>query len=219
MSVGRMKPLRSPPRHAQTAGVKSETGWTPRPDRSLRRIHACAVGGSGWSSQKKTGRNFRITRGNHCDFYYTADTTRTRILGGFMKRSTTGLAIAAAAGLSLLPAAPALAVSLPFANCSEAASVGVYNIPAGTPGYAPHLDADRDGFGCDAAGTPAYNPAIVAGLMAPAQPSQVVQMPIGGADTGVAQRHADNTAALALGGGVLVAAATGTVLVMRRRQA
>ena len=136
-----------------------------------------------------------------------------------MKRSTAGLAIAAVAGLSLLPAAPALAVSLPFANCSEAASVGVYNIPKGTPGYAPRLDADRDGFGCDAAGTPAYNPAIVAGLMAPAQPSQIVQMPVGGAETGVPQPHADNTSALAIGGGVLVAAAAGTVLVMRRRHA
>src|SRR5687768_8105193 len=118
-----------------------------------------------------------------------------------MNKTTAGLAVAAAAGLVTLSAAPASAVSLPFQNCSEAASVGVYNIPFGTPGYAPRLDADNDGFGCDAAGTPPYDASIVASL----QGNQVTMTPTGGAATGVEVTQTDNTAALALGGGLVLA--------------
>lgn len=145
-----------------------------------------------------------------------------------MKKSTAGLAVAAAAGFVALSATPASAVSLPFQNCTEAASVGVYNIPIGTPGYAPRLDADSDGFGCDAAGTPAYDASIVVGLMGTAQPTpvpappmgdQVTQMPTGGAATGVEVTQTDNTAALALGGGLVLALAAGGTYVVRRRAA
>jgi hypothetical protein len=147
-----------------------------------------------------------------------------------MKKSTAGLTFAAVVGLSALSATPAMAVTLPFANCDAAAAVGVYNIPAGTPGYGVHLDRDRDGFGCDAAGTPAYNASIVAGLVAqPAAPAvpavpaagskQIVRVPVGGADTGVTTKSADNTAALALGAGLVLAAATAGTFVVRRRNA
>jgi hypothetical protein len=145
-----------------------------------------------------------------------------------MKKSSIALATAAVASMSILSAAPALAVGLPFNNCSEAAAVGVYNIPAGTPGYQPGLDADSDGFGCDAAGTPAYNSSIVDRIVventvvtqpvAPQPvPPQVGQMPVGGADTGVAQTPENDTSgALALGGGLLLAAVGGVYAVRRR---
>ncbi|WP_043444364.1 excalibur calcium-binding domain-containing protein [Arthrobacter sp. L77] len=149
-----------------------------------------------------------------------------------MKKLSTVVAISAVAGASLLSASPALAVGLPFNNCTEAANVGVYNIPAGTPGYQPGLDADKDGFGCDAAGTPAYDAGIVAGIVAEntppvappvtppvAQPvpGQVAQMPIGGAETGVAQTpKGDDSGALALGGGLVLAAVGGAYVVRRR---
>ena len=167
-----------------------------------------------------------------------------------MKKITAGLTFAAVAGLSALSATPAMAVTLPFSSCSDAAAVGVYNIPAGTPGYAPKLDRDKDGVACDEAGTPAYDASIVAKLVAapvatkaPAAPAapkapvvtkapvapvapkaqvapkQIVRVPVGGADTGVTTKSTDNTAAFALGGGLVLAAATAGTFVVRRRNA
>jgi hypothetical protein len=130
-----------------------------------------------------------------------------------MKKSTAGISLAAVVGFSALSATPAAAVTLPFPNCDAAAAVGVYNIPAGTPGYGTHLDRDRDGFGCDAAGTPAYDASIVNRLIA-TTPPQVPNMPVGGADTGVTQETDNGMGLLALGGLVAVAA-TGTVIVRR----
>jgi Excalibur calcium-binding domain len=131
-----------------------------------------------------------------------------------MKKSTAGISLAAVVGLSALSASPAAAVTLPFPNCDAAAAVGVYNIPAGTPGYGIHLDRDRDGFGCDAAGTPAYDASIVNRLIA-TTPAQVPSMPVGGADTGVTQETDNGMGLLALGG-LVAAAATGTVIVRSR---
>lgn len=148
-----------------------------------------------------------------------------------MKKLSIALATSAVAGISLLSASPALAVGLPFDNCTEAANVGVFNIPAGTPGYQPGLDRDMDGFGCDAAGTPPYDASIVARIVAentpPTQPTvqptpqptptQMKQMPMGGADTGVAQTpKGDDSGALALGGGLVLATLGGAYLVRRR---
>lgn len=56
----------------------------------------------------------------------------------------------------------AWAGELPFSNCTQAAALGVYNIPAGTPGYGPHLDRDKDGIGCEN-GSIAYNPGLLPG--------------------------------------------------------
>lgn len=54
-----------------------------------------------------------------------------------------------------------------FPNCTAAASAGAFNIPAGAPGYGPHLDRDGDGIACERAG---------ASVPAPAeQPAQAVQ--------------------------------------------
>ena len=145
-----------------------------------------------------------------------------------MKKITAGLTFAAVVGLSALSATPATAATLPFTSCPAAAALGVYNIPASSPAYGVHLDRDRDGVGCDAAGTPAYNSSIVAGLVAaPKAPAatkapvtkQIVRVPVGGADTGVATKGTDNSAALALGGGLVLAAAAAGTFDFRRRNA
>ena len=48
---------------------------------------------------------------------------------------------------------------------------------------------------------------------------QIVRVPVGGADTGVATKGTDNSAALALGGGLVLAAAAAGTFVVRRRNA
>jgi hypothetical protein len=37
----------------------------------------------------------------------------------------------------------------PFRNCDAARAAGVSSIRRGEPGYAPHLDSDNDGIGCE----------------------------------------------------------------------
>lgn len=41
------------------------------------------------------------------------------------------------------------AETLHFKNCKEARSKGYRNIKKGEPGYARHLDRDRDGVACE----------------------------------------------------------------------
>ncbi len=36
-----------------------------------------------------------------------------------------------------------------YVNCSEARAAGAAPVRVGDPGYAPHLDRDRDGVGCE----------------------------------------------------------------------
>ncbi|WP_458116617.1 excalibur calcium-binding domain-containing protein [Arthrobacter sp. D2-10] len=131
-----------------------------------------------------------------------------------MNKKTAGLAVAAAAGFVALSATPASAGHFPFPNCDAAAALGVYNIPIGTPGYAAHLDSDSDGVGCESA-TVAYNPNLV--VDHPTTPPQVPTVPVGGAATGVEVTQQDNTAALALGGGFVLAMVAGGAYVVRRR--
>jgi len=47
------------------------------------------------------------------------------------------------------PAAPAPAVEVYYKNCDAVRAAGAAPIYAGTPGYASHLDRDKDGIGCD----------------------------------------------------------------------
>ena len=117
-----------------------------------------------------------------------------------MKKSASGAALVAAVGFSALTAAPAMAagpaIALPFENCEIAAAQGVYNIPAGTPGYAEVLDDDLDGIACENANV-VYDPIIVDGLVdgtdadAVAEltdgtdADQVAEIPVGAANTGV----------------------------------
>ena len=37
----------------------------------------------------------------------------------------------------------------PFRNCAEARAAGAAPVRRGDPGYAPHLDRDNDGIGCE----------------------------------------------------------------------
>lgn len=156
-----------------------------------------------------------------------------------MKKTSATIGLVAAVGFTALSALPATAATaLPFENCDAAAAVGVYNIPVGSPGYGPHLNRDNDATGCDAAGTPAYDASIVAAIVAEnnqstpaptvapttppqdvATPPQVTTVPNGAANTGVTQATGDNTAVLALGGGLVLAAAAGGTFMVRRRNA
>jgi Excalibur calcium-binding domain len=43
-------------------------------------------------------------------------------------------------------AAPVASADVYFANCTEARAAGVTPLMEGDPGYAPHLDRDRDGI-------------------------------------------------------------------------
>lgn len=124
-----------------------------------------------------------------------------------MKKSTSILAVAAVVGLSALTATPANATIGAYPNCSAAAAVGVYNIAIGTPGYGPHLDSDSDGIGCENANA--------ASNSSSQSQAQVAQKPVGGAPTGVAQEN-DSTAGFLALGGLVAAAAAGTVIVRRR---
>lgn len=132
-----------------------------------------------------------------------------------MKKSTSVLAIAAVVGLSALTATSASAAPTAYPNCKTAAAAGEFNIPVGSPGYGPHLDRDNDGIGCEsstAGGTAQV--AQAPGAVAQA-PSQITQLPVGGADTGVTQKT-DNGMDILVLGGLVVAAASGTVIVRRR---
>lgn len=109
-----------------------------------------------------------------------------------------------------------------FANCTEARAVGAVNIPAADPRYGLHLDRDRDGFGCDADGGDdgirADGVVVVPGGGSSGQYDQMGQVPVGGADTGVAAEEDTTAGGLALGGGALLVAA-GAAVVARRRGA
>ncbi|MCJ8191973.1 excalibur calcium-binding domain-containing protein [Sphingomicrobium aestuariivivum] len=39
--------------------------------------------------------------------------------------------------------------SVSYRNCSEARAAGAAPVKRGGPGYAPHLDRDNDGIGCE----------------------------------------------------------------------
>lgn len=140
--------------------------------------------------------------------------------GQHMKKSTAVFSLAAVVGFTALSATPAMAVTPAFPNCDAAAAAGVYNIPAGAPGYGAHLDRDNDGIGCEN-GDVAYQPAPSAPeAVAPVEETQqVTQMPVGGADTGVAQEDPNNLGVAVLGGGLVLAAAAGGTYVVRRRNA
>lgn len=134
-----------------------------------------------------------------------------------MKKSLSILAVAAVAGLSALTATPANAVvGTAFANCDEAAAAGQYNIPATSPDYAPRLDSDHDGIGCEKAGAGSSVAQAHAQSQTQVQSqAQVAKKPVGAAPTGIEQK-ADNGMGLLAMAGLASAAAAGTVVVRRR---
>ena len=136
------------------------------------------------------------------------------------------------------PEAPAVeqpsSIGTAFENCTAAREAGYTNIPSTSPLYGPHLDRDKDGYGCDASGADEIADPQTDGVDGgtgvggtedwgqqqwTADDQQVAQMPVGGADTGVAQESSNGMGALALGGGLLVAAAGVAFMVRRRAQA
>ncbi|WP_188537035.1 excalibur calcium-binding domain-containing protein [Kocuria dechangensis] len=150
------------------------------------------------------------------------------------KSAAAGVALAAGVGLSALSMTPASAAFV-FTDCSQAAGFGVYNIPAGSPSYSAALDDDADGVACESADWP-FDPTRIPIETSPGvyehhiydwvpgagpgsdQFSQVDQVPVGGADTGVTVEESSSVSGLALGG-LALAAAAGTTLVVRRRGA
>ncbi|MHA7181591.1 excalibur calcium-binding domain-containing protein [Arthrobacter sp. MDB2-24] len=135
-----------------------------------------------------------------------------------MKKSTATITLGAAAAFTALSAAPAQA--FPYQTCDEAAAAAVYNIPVGSPAYTAALDVDGDGIACES-DLYVYRPEFVPGgttEIRGAEP-QVGQMPVGGADTGVAQDPVDTTASSVLGAGLVLAAVAGATFVVRRREA
>jgi hypothetical protein len=158
-----------------------------------------------------------------------------------MRRTTAGTALIAAVGFSALTITPATAAVLPFPNCDAATAAGVHNIPADSPAYAPDLDSDSDGIGCEST-TIAYDAERVAEIVAtdhrletlppgvgiiagpegtdvPAGTGQITQVPVGGADTGVAVEAAggNGTAAAAAAGALGMAVVAGGAVLARRR--
>lgn len=154
-----------------------------------------------------------------------------------MRKSAAGAALIGAVGFSALSMAPASAAVLPFQNCEAAGAAGVYNIPVGSPAYAPALDTDSDGVGCES-DVYGYDTVRIAeivavderlaqmpegtGISAPEgndleQVPQVEQAPVGGADTGVAVEPAGGNGGVALTGGLILAALAGGAFFIRRR--
>ena len=112
--------------------------------------------------------------------------------------------------------------SVAFKNCTEAYDAGFSNIPEGDSHYAPRLDKDDDGWGCDArvlandgkAKTGVYasadEPTPTSSVTGPAEPSEPARDL---AETGGSQAtpYVIATAALLLAGG-------GYLALHRRRQ-
>ncbi|MFZ3415182.1 excalibur calcium-binding domain-containing protein [Arthrobacter sp. 3Tela_A] len=130
-----------------------------------------------------------------------------------MKKTLTGLTLAAAFGFTALAASPAAAAP-PYANCDAAAAEGVYNIPAGDPRYAANLDRDQDDLACDDPTKPPAPPIV--DQPGPVPENQMDQTPKGGANTGVAQeKGTDATGVLLAAGGVVAIA--GIAVGVRRK--
>lgn len=135
-----------------------------------------------------------------------------------MKKTSTILSLAAAVGIVAMTGTSAGAVTGPYPNCSAAAAVGVYNIPAGAPGYAPYLDRDHDGIACENPNVP-YRPEPAAQT---GSTNQIARVPVGGAATGVTQESRGSLpqetplGTFVLGGGLVIAAAAGGTFLFRR---
>lgn len=138
-----------------------------------------------------------------------------------MRRTVAGATLTAVVGFSILTASPASALSFPmFDTCDAAAAAGIYNIPSDDPRYLPKLDSNGNGIACE---NPNYAfiplPPMPTMGSTPGPDTQVEQLPVGGADTGVTvtPRGSGNAlAALALAG---LAALAGGVMTVRSRGA
>ena len=131
-----------------------------------------------------------------------------------MKKTLTGLTLAAAFGFTVLAASPAAAAP-PYANCAAAAAEGVYNIAEGQPGYAAGLDRDGDGVACEGP-TPSPTPPSPSPTTTPVPPGGMSHTPKGGANTGVTpEEGTDATGVLLAAGGIV--AVVGIAAGLRRK--
>ena len=137
-----------------------------------------------------------------------------------MKKTLTGLTLAAAFGFTALAASPTAAATMPFENCTEAAAAGVYNIPSTDPRFQPGLDSDGDGTGCEDPNRPTSTatpmPSSSTSTPTTPAPGGVVNTPKGGANTGVAQENGTDATGVLLAAGGVVAIA-GIAVGVRRK--
>jgi hypothetical protein len=57
--------------------------------------------------------------------------------------------VAAAIAAAALSAAASASADVYYKNCDAARDAGAAPVMEGDPGYAPHLDRDGDGVGCE----------------------------------------------------------------------
>ncbi len=96
-----------------------------------------------------------------------------------------------------------------YQNCAEAYAAGHSNIPATSPFYGEHLDADLDGFGCD-------NPPADFVQQATPAPSAT---PSGSSTSDLAETGGSDSAFLLGAAGLALLAAGGAVTYRLRRRA
>lgn len=140
-----------------------------------------------------------------------------------LDRDKDGIACEDHNGFSTTPAPEQPVTPQPWAwdNCAQAFAHGVSNIPAGTPGYGPHLDSDLDGIGCERNGDDSDGVVYPEpNITEPAPTTQIEQIPVGGADTGVtpSQEISPSTAVLGLSAAALMATGMGGLAVRRARK-
>jgi hypothetical protein len=61
----------------------------------------------------------------------------------------TSIAAALLTAATILGTAQSASAETYYTNCTEAREAGVTPLHEGDPGYAPHLDRDRDGIACE----------------------------------------------------------------------
>jgi len=117
--------------------------------------------------------------------------------------------------------APAVAHggSHPFENCSAAEAAGYSNIPRGDEHYAPKLDRDKDGWGCDKHGTLANDGRQKTGYFAEKAESGDDKPDAATGDKGDnLAETGGNSATPYIAGGAAVLLAGGGFLVTRRKK-
>lgn len=132
------------------------------------------------------------------------------------------LAVALATPLLLVSPAAAHDGNHPFRNCTDARNNGYSNIPEGDRHYAPKLDRDGDGWGCDKHGTLANDGKVGTGHYADEAQEPADEPSAGGTDDAkggdsLAETGGSSaTPYLAAGGAVLLLG--GGALALRRRR-
>lgn len=129
-----------------------------------------------------------------------------------MKIKTIAASAALTIASALMITTPAAATDGPFKNCTEAREAGHSNIPQGSEYYAPKLDRDGDGYGCDKHGTLANDGKLGTGYYAD-KPEE----PVKGDGKDLAETGGNSaTPYIAVGGVALLGG--GVALALRRKR-